>query len=271
MSSWDAKHIAEQEEQERKNLEVELGKTTTDKTVAELTKVNVNMGGRRPGSGAKKGSGGYRPGSGRKKGAKNIKTILKEEAAKELAEKALLKQEIIASLPPRLQRSELALEKAIKEINAEEIEETFKKRVALHSNKLLTAMLGAALGEQFLYKVVYSIDEVDGKVKRRHVRVTDPEEIQEYLDNPLKIEGSDYYYIATKSPDIAAINSLLDRMMGRPTTKVVGPTNPDGSEGPIKIISVNYSPTQQVQAPVQVVAEVIKDVIEEDNGDKATS
>lgn len=246
---------------------------TTELTVDQLDKVNPNTvnGGKRAGSGAKKGSGGYRPGSGRKKGIKNVKTILKEEAAKELAEKALLKQEILASLPPNLQRSERALQQAIKEINTEEIEETFKKRVALHSNKLLTAMLTSALGEQFLYKVVYAVDEVDGKVKRRHVRVTDPEEIQEYLDDPLKVEGSDYYYIATKSPDITAINSLLDRMMGRPTTKVVGPTNPDGSEGPIKIISVNYSPTPQVEAPARVVAEVVKDIIEEDNGNQATS
>lgn len=233
-------------------------------SVDQLDKKNpdTEVGGKRVGAGAPKGSGGYRPGSGRKKGQKNVKTILKEEAAKELAEKALLKADIIASLPPNLQRSERALKEAIKEINEEEIESTFKKRVALHSNKLLTAMLGAALGEQFLYKVVMAVGD-GGKIQRRHVRVTDPEEIQEYLDDPLKVEGSDYYYIATKSPDITAINSLLDRMMGRPTTKVVGPNNPDGSEGAIKIISVNYSPTPQVEAPVKVVAEVIKDAIAE--------
>lgn len=239
---------------------------TTGQVIAQLEKKDANktVGGKRAGSGG--GSGGYRPGGGRPKGSKNIKTVLKEEAAKELAEKSLLKAEILAALPPNLQRSERALAQAIKEINVEEIEETFKKRVHLHSNKLLTALLTAALGEQFLYKVVYAVDEIDGKVKRRHVKVTDPEEIQEYLDDPLKTEGSDYYYISSKSPDITAINSLLDRMMGRPTTKVVGPNNPDGSEGPIKIISVNYSPTPQIDAPVHVVSEVIRDVIEEENG-----
>lgn len=238
------------------------------------TDVNKNLGGRKPGAPGKSGSGGYRPGSGRKKGQKAMKTILREEAAKELAEKALLKAEIIASLPPNLQRSERALKEAIKEINIEEIEEVFKKRVALHSNKLLSALLTSALGEQFLYKVVYATDELDNKIKRRHVRITDPEEIQQYLDDPLAVEGSDYYYISSKSPDITAINSLLDRMIGRPTTKVVGPNNADGSEGPIKVISVNYSPAPQVQAPqapVQVISEVIRDVVEEQNGDSATT
>jgi hypothetical protein len=247
---------------------------TTLPHVDQLEKRDANTvtGGRRKGAGAPKGSGGYRPGAGRKKGSKNIKTIMKEEAKMELAHKALLKKDIIQALPPNLRRSERALEQAIKEINEEEIESTFKKRIHLHSNKLLTAMLTSALGEQFLYKVVVAVDD-DGKMRRRHVRVTDPDEIQAYLDNPLEVEGSDYFYISTKSPDITAINSLFDRMMGRPTTKVVGPNNADGSEGPIKIISVNFSSTpqaQQISAPEKVIGEVIKDVIAEENGDSTT-
>ena len=168
--------------------------------VDQLEKRDANTvnGGKRKGAGAPKGSGGYRPGAGRKKGTKNIKTIMKEEAKLELAHKALLKQDLIKALPPNLQRTERAIEKAIEEINEEEIESTFKKRVHLHSNKLLTAMLSAALGEQFLYKVVVAVDD-DGKTRKRHVRVTDPEEIQAYLDNPLEIEGSDYFYTSTIS------------------------------------------------------------------------
>ena len=216
-----------------------------------------------------KSAGGYRPGAGRKKGSKNTQTILKEEAIREMTEKAAIKAEILTMLPANLRRSEKALQAAIKDINTEEVENMFKQRVALHSSKLLTAMLSSALGEQYLYKVINFLGD-NGRVMKRHVRVTDPEEIQSYLDNPLEVEGSDYFYIATKAPDIMAINSLLDRFMGRPTTKVVGPTNPDGSDGPIKIISVNYSPggsQVQIPAPEVHVLDVVKDVIAEENGD----
>lgn len=233
-------------------------------------------GGKRPGAGAPKGAGGYRPGAGRKKGQKNVKTILKEEAAAELAAKARLKQQIMDYVPLSLRKDAKALKEAIAEINEKEVEELFKKRVALHSSKLLTAMLTAAMGEQFLYKVVHEPGRGD-TVKRTHVRITDPEEIQEYLDNPLLVEGDDYYYISTKSPDITAINSLLDRMMGRPTSKLVGPDNPDGSEGPIKVISLNFSQSAQVQAPVaaqpqvsgpnspevRIIENAVADIIEE--------
>lgn len=245
-----------------------------------LEKKNPNATSRKK-SNFKPGRGGKRRGAGRKKGTKNVKTLLKEEAAEHLAKKAHLKQEILNALPHRLQMSDKALKEAIKEINEEEIEELFKKRVALHSNSLLTAMLSVAQGEQYLYKVVEAVDTT-GKVKRKHVMVTDPQEIANYLDNPLEAEGSDYFYIATKSPDVTAINSLFDRFMGRVATKVVGPDNPDGSEGAIKVISVNYAQPAQAQAPVvteklpvadspalpaeTVVEEVIKDVIEEENG-----
>lgn len=250
-----------------------MEEATTDLIVDQIEKKDVNKrrGGKRPNSGG--GSGGYRPGGGRPKGSRNVKNILKDEALKELQDKYVLKQRVLDAIPISLRRNETALKEALKEINEEEIEQTFKKRIHLHSNRLLTALLTAAMGEQFLYKVVVASDD-QGKFKKKHVQVTDPEEIREYLDNPMDVEGSDYYYISKKTPDITAINSLLDRMMGRPTTKVVGPNNSDGSEGPIKIISVNYSQTPQIQPPqepVKMVAEVIKDVIEEQNGDTATS
>ena len=215
-----------------------------------LEKVNVNK--KKQNHVNRSGRGGRRIGAGRKKGSKAATTLLREEAALELVEKNEMKARILKSMPHRLQMSEKALKEAIKEINEEEIEEVFKKRVALHSNSLLTSMLSVAQGEKFLYKVVEAVDN-SGKVKRKHVLVTDSQEIANYLDNPLEAEGSDYFYISTKSPDVTAINSLFDRFMGRPTSKIVGPDNPDGSEGPLKIISVNYAQPAPVQA--QVVAD----------------
>lgn len=233
-------------------------------------------GGRRANAGPKKGgSGGKRIGAGRKRGTKNVKTLFKEEAIREEEAKNRLKMEILKAMPIKLQRSEKALKEAIKELNEDEIEETFKKRIALHSNKLLTALLSAALGESYLYKIETVLDKQNRAIQK-HIQVTDPEEIQMYLDNPLETEGETYFYIAKKAPDTTAINSLLDRMMGRPTTKVVGAKNPDGSEGPIRVVSVNYSlpapavaesttpihkslPTPAEQIAEQVIHEAIED------------
>ncbi len=219
------------------------------------------------GSGPKKGSGGKRTGAGRKKGSKNLKTILKEEAARELAEKNMYKAELLKMLPPNLQRSEKALTKAIKELNEEEIEETFKKRIALHSNRLLTAQLDAALGEKYVYKCLHKKDS-NGRVTKKHVRVTDPDEIQHFLDNPLLTDGDDYMYITTKEANVNAIDSIMDRFLGRPTSKVVGPKNPDGSEGPIKVIVANFGAQQEEQAgnAGHIAGEIVQEVIEAENG-----
>jgi hypothetical protein len=95
-----------------------------------------------------------------------------------------------------------------REIVAEEI----RQRVLNHSQELINAQLSLARGETRLIKV---ITEGDGKsAKRKHVMVTDPNEIIQFLDGDFE-GGEDYYYIATDKPDTRAIDSLLDRIFGR--------------------------------------------------------
>ncbi len=120
-------------------------------------------------------NGGARPGAGRPKGSQNRKTKERREAEQEMI------QRIIANLHP-----------------------------------VLDAQFNLAKGASYLYR----IDEVgEGKNKRReHVLVTDPEEIREFLDENDGAAGTvndSYYYITTKSPDVRAIDSLLDRVFGR--------------------------------------------------------
>lgn len=102
-------------------------------------------------------------------------------------------------------------------------------------------------------------------MKIAHPPFTDPDEIRQYLDNPLEVQGEDYFYITEKQPDVNAINSLLDRFMGRATTKVVGATNPDGSEGPIKVVVANFGGLPAPD-PAPVVEAVVQEVIEEQDG-----
>ncbi len=123
------------------------------------------------------GNGGKRPGAGRKKGGSNAKT---------LAQKAIV--------------------------------DAFNQRVLGHADDLFNAQLKLAIGSQRVFR----IDETkDGKggTKREHVLVTDAEEIKSLLDEHDGGDGTvdgDYYYFQTVMPDNRALDSLLNRGLGKP-------------------------------------------------------
>lgn len=234
----------------------------------------------------KPGSGGARQGAGRPKGARIPKVLntvvlnkklsgkkkpgrpsnakLKDEIREELLLRNQIAQEIRDRLPFGLRKKGVA---GYPDITEEEIEKEFKKRVAYSAHKLLNAQMSLALGTQTLYKVHNTIDD-HGKVKRLHMQVTDPDEVMAFLDDPNMINGEDYYYITTKTPDNNAINSMLDRLMGKTATKIVGANNSDGSEGPIKVIVANFNPQLPAPDPVQPIIEtIIQDEIEKQDGD----
>ena len=206
--------------------------------------------------------GGYRPRGGRPKGSKNARTKLREQLVEEIALRNQITSDVRALIPLGVRKKGL---KALEEITIEEIEKDFKRRVGHSAHKLLNAQMSIALGTQSLYKVVQGVDE-KGKPTRKHVLVTDDDEIRNYLDDPTMMNGEDYYYITTKQPDNNAINSALDRLFGKASTKVVGANNPDGSEGPIKVIVANFSPDRTLESPATqpIIETIVADVIAED-------
>ena len=211
--------------------------------------------------------GGYRPRGGRPKGSKNARTKLREQLVEELALRNQITADVRALIPLGVRKKGL---KALEEITIEEIEKDFKRRVGHSAHKLLNAQMSIALGTQSLYKVIQGVDE-KGKPTRKHVLVTDDEEIRNYLDDPSMMNGEDYYYITTKQPDNNAINSALDRLFGKASTKVVGANNPDGSDGPIKVIVANFSPDRTLESPATqpIIEHVVAEVIEEAVADES--
>ena len=96
-------------------------------------------------------------------------------------------------------------------------EEEFKNRILASIHDLLNTQMNIAKGASYLYR----IDETGegSKKKREHVLVTDSEEIKRVLD---EVEGTgqvddSYYYITTRTPDNKALDSLIDRVFGRPS------------------------------------------------------
>lgn len=211
--------------------------------------------------------GGYRPRGGRPKGSKNARTKLREQLVEEIALRNQITSDVRALIPLGVRKKGL---KALEEITIEEIEKDFKRRVGHSAHKLLNAQMSIALGTQSLYKVVQGVDE-KGKPTRKHVLVTDDDEIRNYLDDPTMMNGEDYYYITTKQPDNNAINSALDRLFGKASTKVVGANNPDGSEGPIKVIVANFSPDRTLESPATqpIIETIVADVLEESVADES--
>lgn len=101
----------------------------------------------------------------------------------------------------------------------------YKERVVAHIHDLFNSQFALARGLTHLYRIDEEKND-DGKVlKRKHVIVTDPEEIRDVLD---ELDGSEsgtfddnYYYITTRVPDIRAIDSMMDRVFGRPKQSTV--------------------------------------------------
>lgn len=211
--------------------------------------------------------GGYRPNAGRKKGTKNTKTLLKEKIAEEIVLKEQISEDIRMLLPMGVRKKGV---KALEKISKEVIEEEVNKRIGYHAHKLLNAQLSLAMGTQHLYKVTVKHNK-KGAPNKTHTLVTDPQEIQEYLDNPAKVQGDDYFVITTKTPSETAINSAFDRLLGKASTKIVGANNSDGSEGPIKVVVANFSPQPSTstvgaeEATARIIESAIEDAVEEDD------
>lgn len=115
-----------------------------------------------------------------------------------------------------------------KTLEKEAVIAAFRQRVFKIANSLVTAQTSLAKGQQMIfrmdpqYETKFSKDGVERKVKtglKKSKLVTDPDEIANYLDElegaPGEIDDS-YYFITTKEPNNQALDSLLDRALGRP-------------------------------------------------------
>lgn len=109
-----------------------------------------------------------------------------------------------------------------KTLEKQKVQEAFNQRVLAHANDLFNAQFRLAIGSQKVFRVDEEEDD-KGKVRRVHTLVTDPEEIKTLLD---RHDGSDgtvddaYYYFQEVLPDNRALDSLLNRTLGKPKDSV---------------------------------------------------
>lgn len=112
-----------------------------------------------------------------------------------------------------------------KTILKEEALRQYKQRAAEQAGRILTWQLGLAQGSQYLMM------KRDGQDA---VRITDPDEMEAYLNGEYTDKKGVFYFLTAKDPDTRAQDSILNRVFGRPTESL------DISAGgePIKTVKI---------------------------------
>ena len=96
-----------------------------------------------------------------------------------------------------------------------EVENYYKDRVKDSIESLVNSQMNLAKGIQMLFKI-----HTNSKGERSKPElVTSQSEIEEYLAGDYD-DSEDYYFITTKAPDNKALDSLLDRTIGKASQKI---------------------------------------------------
>lgn len=96
-----------------------------------------------------------------------------------------------------------------------EAERKMKARIVGNTDRLINTQLQLATGESNLY-VKRAIRNEKGTVIREEVdMITNSDVIISYLNGEYDDQADEYYYIATKSPNLKATENLLDRAYGK--------------------------------------------------------
>jgi len=98
--------------------------------------------------------------------------------------------------------------------------EAFNQRTMQKADELFNLQYSVAKGSTYMYRIDEYKDK-KGRPRKKHILVTDPDEIKQALDEGL-VDGENYYYITTKDPDTIAIDSLLNRAFGKAVQALAG-------------------------------------------------
>lgn len=111
-----------------------------------------------------------------------------------------------------------------KTIENEIVEDEIRQRVLRGKDALINAQFNLATGVSHLY-VIETTENANGTRTRQKARlVEDQATIERYLNDDYN-QNDEYFYITTKLPDNKAIDSLIDRTIGKSMQKTDITTN----------------------------------------------
>lgn len=117
-------------------------------------------------------------------------------------------------IPPKNIEQHLERMEQIAEVtyNRKRTRELLDQKILKIIPKLFNAQASLAVGQSFLYKI-----EIDEKGRKGiPILISEQQEIENYLSGFYESDSSVYYYITTKEPSNIAIESLTNRVFGRP-------------------------------------------------------
>lgn len=123
-------------------------------------------------------------------------------------------------------------------LEREAVQAAMQQQIMGKAKQLINAGLISAMGQTFVYRIDEELSSKGNVIGRKHVLVTDPDEIGIALDaieEGGKSEEDKYYYVSATGPDHKAVQMLLDRAFGKPKESIEH-SNPDGN---LKTIIVN--------------------------------
>ena len=139
-------------------------------------------------------------------------------------------------------------------LEREEVLKAFRQRAMKSADILFDAQLSLARGLTYLYKIEKEL-QVAPKGGKKYVSskpklVTEQWEIEAYLEGEITEGDADdendpnatYYYITTKDPDNKAIDSLLDRSLGKVAQ---GLQAVDEAGNVVPLIGINVIPLEK--------------------------
>lgn len=133
------------------------------------------------------------------------------------------------------------------------VQEAFNQRVLNAADLLFNAQFKLAVGSQKVFRVDET--EVEGKIKRVHVLVTDAEEIKGLLDEHDGADGDfegNYYYFQSVMPDNRAIDSMLNRALGKPK-ETLDLGNKDGEAFKMSIEDFNKTEAERIKKAAETL------------------
>lgn len=118
-------------------------------------------------------------------------------------------------------------------IEKDKVKKAVEKKIMRIAGNLIESQANVALGCQFLY--VVKKDDKGKNLKPELVK--NSQKIEAYLAGELDGLKDEYYYITTEKPDSNAVDSLLDRGLGKVPNTVQG----KGENGEVIVKLIQFS------------------------------
>lgn len=104
-------------------------------------------------------------------------------------------------------------------LEKEAVLKAYKEKILNHADQFFRVQKTLAFGHYEIFIVEHYEDE-NGKVKRRHMRVEDPQLMADILDDPESMQGDNYVIVKKIEADKYTLEAMLDRAFGKATQNI---------------------------------------------------